>query len=220
MTDKPVVWRWITKSQKAVWDAWVWLKEEPTWFLGDASVEVEALYSEETVTKLREETSRVVTENTHLRAALAYSKDPCVYCQLPAEEMAKCRSGFPGCDRADDMTGCPEYGASMEAYFLKAQIKEMIPIASAREKRLAEKIVAVAALVEGLRPFARFAGKAERFVDDTARNGGSGIMPPVNDFRLSDFKRASDLVNSHSGDSEPKSETKPASWNEDEWGLR
>lgn len=52
-------------------------------------------------------------DNTHLRSALAVSKDPCRYCQLPAEEMAKCRSGFPGCDRADDMMGCPELGASL-----------------------------------------------------------------------------------------------------------
>ena len=52
-------------------------------------------------------------DNTHLRSALAVSKDPCRYCQLPAEENEKCRSGFPGCDRADDMMGCPELGASL-----------------------------------------------------------------------------------------------------------
>ena len=52
-------------------------------------------------------------ENTHLRAALATSKSPCVYCQLPADEMAQCRSGFPGCARMDDVMGCPEFGAMM-----------------------------------------------------------------------------------------------------------
>lgn len=50
-------------------------------------------------------------ENTRLRAV---SKDPCVYCQLPAAEMAKCASGFPGCARADDLMRCPELGARME----------------------------------------------------------------------------------------------------------
>lgn len=59
-------------------------------------------------------------ENTHLRAALATSKDPCVYCQLPAAEQAKCKSGFPGCGRADDQMGCPELGAAMEAACLRA----------------------------------------------------------------------------------------------------
>lgn len=70
-----------------------------------------------------------VEENTRLRAALANSKDPCVYCQLPKEEMAKCAFGFPGCGRADDMTGCPEFGASLSEYNLRAEnqhLKESI----------------------------------------------------------------------------------------------
>lgn len=67
------------------------------------------------------ELSRLRAENDRLRAALAVSKDPCVYCQLPAAEMAKCKSGFPGCDRADDMTGCPEFGSSYELSMIKPQ---------------------------------------------------------------------------------------------------
>lgn len=63
-------------------------------------------------------------ENTHLRAALATSKDPCIYCQLPAEEMAKCRSGFPGCARADDMSGCPEFGAMHELHMTQELLRE------------------------------------------------------------------------------------------------
>ena len=54
-----------------------------------------------------------------LRAALAQSKDACIYCQLPADEMAKCKSGFPGCARADDSMGCPEFGAAMRAMDLE-----------------------------------------------------------------------------------------------------
>ena len=42
-------------------------------------------------------------ENDVLRKKLAESKEPCVYCGLPAEDLAKCPHGFPGCGRADDM---------------------------------------------------------------------------------------------------------------------
>lgn len=68
------------------------------------------------VLELKAKVERVTTENTHLRAALATSKDPCIYCQLPAEEMGKCKRGFPGCARADDLSGCPEFGAAMELH--------------------------------------------------------------------------------------------------------
>ena len=40
-------------------------------------------------------------ENDKLRALLAYSDSPCVYCGLA--EMSRCLYGFPGCGRADDM---------------------------------------------------------------------------------------------------------------------
>jgi hypothetical protein len=66
--------------------------------------------------ELKAKVERVTTENTHLRAALATSKDPCIYCQLPAEEMGKCKRGFPGCARADDLSGCPEFGAAMDLH--------------------------------------------------------------------------------------------------------
>jgi hypothetical protein len=42
-------------------------------------------------------------ENDTLRGLLAKGQGPCVYCQLPAEEIAKCKSGFPGCGRMDDI---------------------------------------------------------------------------------------------------------------------
>lgn len=53
-------------------------------------------------------------ENTRLRAALAMSDQPCVYCSLPLDDMSKCQSGFPGCARADDAVGCPHLGAGLE----------------------------------------------------------------------------------------------------------
>ena len=54
-----------------------------------------------------------LAENTRLRAALAHSDQPCVYCSLPADKWAECSRGFPGCPRGDDACGCPELGAAM-----------------------------------------------------------------------------------------------------------
>ena len=45
-------------------------------------------------------------ENDKLRVLLAASNANCAFCGLPAAEMAKCASGFPGCSRADDMLLC------------------------------------------------------------------------------------------------------------------
>lgn len=47
-------------------------------------------------------------ENDILRALLAWGSDPCIYCGLPAADMGKCQSGFPGCGRADDMMVRPD----------------------------------------------------------------------------------------------------------------
>ena len=72
---------------------------------------------------MHREIARLRAENTALRAALAHSKDPCTYCQLPFEEMAKCKHGFPGCSRADDMTGCREFGAAMQLHQLQEAVR-------------------------------------------------------------------------------------------------
>lgn len=61
-------------------------------------------------------------ENDRLRAALANSASPCVYCSLPKEQWAECKSGFPGCARGDDAMGCPELGAALEADALRAEL--------------------------------------------------------------------------------------------------
>jgi hypothetical protein len=42
-------------------------------------------------------------ESDKLRALLAWGSDPCIYCGLEREDMARCNSGFPGCARSDDM---------------------------------------------------------------------------------------------------------------------
>ena len=51
-----------------------------------------------------------------------------------------------------------------------------------------------------LEPFARFATKAERFVEGRANNGGSPILP-VKDFRLADFQRARAALRQREGNS-------------------
>jgi hypothetical protein len=42
-------------------------------------------------------------ENDKLRSLLANGSDPCIYCGLPKNDIAKCEHGFPECARADDM---------------------------------------------------------------------------------------------------------------------
>lgn len=75
-------------------------------------------------------------ENTRLRAALANSELPCVYCTLPKDEWSKCPDGFPGCGRADDAMGCPELGARMEA----EEWRERAEAAEAKVARLHEAL--------------------------------------------------------------------------------
>lgn len=64
-------------------------------------------------------------ENIRLRAALAQSELPCVYCALPADEWTRCEHGFPGCGRADDAMGCPELGNRMRLVEAEARVKEL-----------------------------------------------------------------------------------------------
>jgi len=52
--------------------------------------------------------ARLREENDYLRAYIANSDLPCLYCKLPKERMAECRSGFPGCGRMDDIQHFPE----------------------------------------------------------------------------------------------------------------
>lgn len=75
--------------------------------------------------KLERELREVQAENVRIRAALAHSSVACVYCALPKEQWAACRSGFPGCARADDAMGCPELGAALELEEAKRCIKRL-----------------------------------------------------------------------------------------------
>lgn len=40
-------------------------------------------------------------ENAKLRYLLAKGSDPCIYCDLPANDIARCTDGFPECGRAE-----------------------------------------------------------------------------------------------------------------------
>jgi hypothetical protein len=55
-----------------------------------------------------EEVNRLEAENENLRGLLAKGLGACVYCQLPAEDISKCQSGFPGCARMDDIVCAKE----------------------------------------------------------------------------------------------------------------
>jgi hypothetical protein len=109
---------WLLKTNRDQRDEIKVLKEQRDEYQQEAQVEAA-------------ERRRLYDETTLLRAALATSKDPCLYCQLPADEMAKCRSGFPGCARMDDLTWCPEFGAMMNEHDLREQLAEV-------EKQLSE----------------------------------------------------------------------------------
>lgn len=62
--------------------------------------------SKMTIDDWRVKCETLSAENDKLRVLLATSNANCAFCGLPAAEMAKCASGFPGCSRADDMILC------------------------------------------------------------------------------------------------------------------
>jgi hypothetical protein len=57
---------------------------------------------------LRVRVRELESENDKLRGILAAGKGDCVYCGLPAADIAKCLHGFPGCARMDDMVNAVE----------------------------------------------------------------------------------------------------------------
>jgi hypothetical protein len=67
-----------------------------------AGIKAELARLTEIVTELRQTNTKLDAENTTLRGVIAAKPDaPCVYCGL--EDMSRCRRGFPGCAKADDM---------------------------------------------------------------------------------------------------------------------
>lgn len=55
------------------------------------------------VTRLEGLVSSLANENNVLRSLLAKGNGDCPYCGLPAAEISRCASGFPGCARMDDI---------------------------------------------------------------------------------------------------------------------
>ena len=50
----------------------------------------------------------LMQRENRLRHRIAIGSGACLYCNLPADRMNECASGFPGCGRADDMVALPE----------------------------------------------------------------------------------------------------------------
>ena len=94
----------------------------------------DGFYLEKKEVEVERDTLRAEVER--LRAALANSELPCVYCTLPKDEWAKCASGFPGCDRADDAMGCPELGAALCARELRAEVEKWQYAFAAQSRKL------------------------------------------------------------------------------------
>ena len=83
---------------------------------------------------------------------------------------------------------------SAERDSLIDQVRAMSGVSATLSRVTAERDEAVRLL----KPFADFAGKADQFVEGTARFGGSPVMP-VKDFRLSHFKNARAFIASMEG---------------------
>lgn len=86
----------------------------------------------EELDKALEENHRLRDENDALRAAWGNSDKPCLYCDLSAQDLARCQLGFPGCGRADDMIMCPHFAAELsvqedleKAYLALSKIKSL-----------------------------------------------------------------------------------------------
>lgn len=84
------------------------------------AAEIAALQA--TVKRLEADNAAADAEDRRFRAGVGMSANPCIYCRLPADEIAKCRSGFPGCARMDDRMGCPEFGAMLELHQANKEI--------------------------------------------------------------------------------------------------
>ena len=69
-----------------------------------------------------ERATKAEAENNKLRGLLAKGQGDCVYCGLPAADIAKCPSGFPGCARMDDIVNKEETAVEMENTNLRVHV--------------------------------------------------------------------------------------------------
>lgn len=75
-----------------------------------------------TIENLTESNQRLLNENDILRGLVAKGQGDCVYCGLKAEDMAKCKSGFPGCARMDDIMAAQETEKDRQINHLRMSI--------------------------------------------------------------------------------------------------
>ena len=102
------------------------------------------------------ELARLRAENDKLRGLLAKGGKDCAYCGLPAEDIARCASGFPGCARMDDIM---QAGVADENKALQEQSETALMDAQALRDGRAE-------LVEALEPFGCAADDLDKYADD------------------------------------------------------
>jgi hypothetical protein len=76
--------------------------------------------------KLLDDVDSLKEENNKLRAILAAGKGDCVYCGLPAADIAKCPHGFPGCARMDDIVNAPETAKDVQIHGLTTKLRDVI----------------------------------------------------------------------------------------------
>ena len=75
-----------------------------------------------TIENLTVSNQELLTENDKLRGLLAAGQGDCVYCGLPAADIAKCPHGFPGCTRMDDIVNKHETAVEMENTNLRVDV--------------------------------------------------------------------------------------------------
>jgi hypothetical protein len=61
------------------------------------------------IKELQDELIRLRNENYKLKVMLAKSKADCFYCGLPVDRTTECESGFPGCERMNDVISDPAF---------------------------------------------------------------------------------------------------------------
>jgi hypothetical protein len=120
-------------------------------------------------------------------ATVGKQKLGCNYCEGEAEP------GWIETDNNGPIVPCPICNPEAASADYLAEKDAEVAVQLSFIELLRDEIARLLAdnerLREALKPFARFAEKAEGFVEDRAKDGGSPIMP-VTDFRLADFRRA------------------------------
>jgi hypothetical protein len=92
---------------------------------------------------LLDEVDSLKEENNKLRGLLAAGQGDCVYCGLPAADIAKCPHGFPGCARMDDIVNAPETKLEVEnaALFIELAALRWKPITPENMPKIGDEVL-------------------------------------------------------------------------------